>query len=308
MAVVRIVVDAQHGAILEPDAARALDLDVEQVDWILQPADFEVPAVKRAILDLGAFVVGHEFTIRAPAHGSPGVGKAAPARDPARRNEVVRAAVHRHLENLGWKARAVDHRLVIAGQKSCGFIELADANRTKILLEEASRRLLRRARSWRAHSGKPRPAPAASSLESVLVLARAISGRQLVRKVAKRRDMIVGGPAVQRRPIRRIELSIRESQRVWRSCLATPTPLLAPRIAARGGWRDVLRFGLWPLADSWLSECGRLGPWSPDGGGGLPLDGGARGTGARHHRDDGDQSDDEADRRAQPGLVTVRFR
>ena len=55
-AVVRIVVDAQDSAILQPDARRSLDLREQHVDLAAQPADFQMPAVERAVLDLAARV------------------------------------------------------------------------------------------------------------------------------------------------------------------------------------------------------------------------------------------------------------
>ena len=53
-AVMGIVIDAQNGAVFQPDAGRALDLRKQHVDLAAQPADFQMPAVERAILDLAA--------------------------------------------------------------------------------------------------------------------------------------------------------------------------------------------------------------------------------------------------------------
>jgi hypothetical protein len=45
---VRIVVDAQRRAVLEDYARRAFNLDREDVEWILEPANFKFLPVERA--------------------------------------------------------------------------------------------------------------------------------------------------------------------------------------------------------------------------------------------------------------------
>src|SRR6185503_6202628 len=64
-------------------------------------------------------------------------------------HEVARATIERHLEVVGLNARSVDHRLIVAGQKSVRIIDLRKADWRKIFLEELSRRL-------RAPCGKSR--------------------------------------------------------------------------------------------------------------------------------------------------------
>src|SRR5262249_61943803 len=59
--VVRIVVDAQRGAVLEDYARRAFNLDREDVEWILEPANFKSLPVERAGLNGTAVVVLHAF-------------------------------------------------------------------------------------------------------------------------------------------------------------------------------------------------------------------------------------------------------
>jgi hypothetical protein len=44
----RVVVDAQRRAVLEDDAPRAFNLNGEQIEWILEPADFKLLAIERA--------------------------------------------------------------------------------------------------------------------------------------------------------------------------------------------------------------------------------------------------------------------
>src|SRR3979411_1747964 len=77
IAVVRIVADAQRRAVLEDHACRALDLDRDQVERILDPADLELLAVERPGLDGAAVVVGHELVALGAAAAPP-----APARKP----------------------------------------------------------------------------------------------------------------------------------------------------------------------------------------------------------------------------------
>jgi len=71
---------------------------------------------------------------------APRIGKRAAVGD-ARRHQVARAAIQRDREFPGRKPRAVDDRLVIAGDKASGIAELADARRYEIGLEELPRRL-----------------------------------------------------------------------------------------------------------------------------------------------------------------------
>src|SRR5262249_41185667 len=61
--VVRIVADAQRRAVLEDDAPRAFNLDCEQIEWIVEPADFEFLPIERASLDGAAVVVRNEFVL-----------------------------------------------------------------------------------------------------------------------------------------------------------------------------------------------------------------------------------------------------
>src|SRR6516162_4930016 len=60
-AIVGIVIDAKNGSIFEPNSGRALDLREQNVDLVVQVADFKMPAVERAILNLAAIVVGHNL-------------------------------------------------------------------------------------------------------------------------------------------------------------------------------------------------------------------------------------------------------
>ena len=66
----RIIADAQQGAVLEPYARRPFYLDRQGIGGAAQPADFEVLPVERAILDLSPVVIGHEFTGRRLTEGA----------------------------------------------------------------------------------------------------------------------------------------------------------------------------------------------------------------------------------------------
>ena len=137
--VVRIEADAQRRAVLEDHAPRAFDLDREQVEWILEPADFEFLAIERAGLDGAAVVVRHEFVVLvAAADPHPFVRKCNGAGLVAGSDQVTRPAVERDMEFGIGKARARNDRLEIAGQKSLGLAQTRDAHRLKILFEEGA--------------------------------------------------------------------------------------------------------------------------------------------------------------------------
>ena len=66
VSIMGIVVDAQHGPVLQTHARRPLDLDYQSVRLILDPADLEMLAIKGAVEDRAAIVVGHEFAAGCP--------------------------------------------------------------------------------------------------------------------------------------------------------------------------------------------------------------------------------------------------
>ena len=134
-----IVVDAQRRAILEDHARRAFDLDREQVERILEPADFKFLAIERAGLDCAAVVVRHQLVLLVAATDPHTlVWKCNGAGLVAGRDQVRRAAVERDMEFRIGKARALNDRLEIAGQKSLGLAQPRDAHRLKILFEEGA--------------------------------------------------------------------------------------------------------------------------------------------------------------------------
>src|SRR5262249_58443548 len=70
------------------------------------------------------------------------VGKGARTRRVAGSCKIMRTPVERHVKFRIGKARALDDRLVIAGQEPLRFAETADLHRPKIVLKEAARGLL----------------------------------------------------------------------------------------------------------------------------------------------------------------------
>ena len=94
--------------------------------------------VERAIFDLTSVVIGQEFAGRRLTEGTPGIGKWSAGGNPGC-DQVPGAAEQRYRKLLGRKARSVDDRLVIAGEKARRIAKLANSYRQKIRLEELSR-------------------------------------------------------------------------------------------------------------------------------------------------------------------------
>jgi hypothetical protein len=136
----RVVTDAEQGAVFEPNARGTLDLDGQRLGGGAQPADFKVLAVERTILDLAAVVIRHELAARCAAQGAAGVGKWTAIRH-ARHHQVARTTVQRHREFPCREPRAIDDRLIIAGEKAGGIAQLSDSHGNEICLEKLPRRL-----------------------------------------------------------------------------------------------------------------------------------------------------------------------
>src|SRR5260221_6127733 len=135
--VVRIVADAQRRAVLEDHARRAFDLDREQIEGVLEPADFKFLPVERARLDGAAVVVRHELVVLVAATDPHSfVGKCNGGGLVADSDQISRPAVDRDMEFGTGKARARNNRLEIAGQKSLPLANARDAKGLKILFEE----------------------------------------------------------------------------------------------------------------------------------------------------------------------------
>ena len=131
-----IVIEPDGRTIVELHPRRTLDLNIEKIDRVFQPADFVVIAVEHAVLDVAALVVRHQLAVCVLAHRLAGIGKALPLHVTRRRNEIERPAINRHLENLRWETRAFDHRFVVAGEKARHIAELGDARRQKVFFKK----------------------------------------------------------------------------------------------------------------------------------------------------------------------------
>ena len=131
-------------------------------------------------------------------------------------HQVRRALVDRRLEPAFGRARAFQHRLVIAGQKPLRFTETRDVHRPKIVLEEAARSFLV---AWPRRSRAPADLPERVVDRPVVVGALGVAkGLAAHPERSERREMIVGGPAVDITPFDRLELAVRELQRFFGRC------------------------------------------------------------------------------------------
>ena len=111
----------------------------QQIRLIPEPAEFEASAGNRAVLDLGPVVIGHELAATDLAKHLPLVGQAACTLFDAADEQIRRAAIDRHVVDVGLGPGAVDDRLVVAGDESVIFPEPRDSQRQKTLFEEGSR-------------------------------------------------------------------------------------------------------------------------------------------------------------------------
>ena len=117
-----VVADPQGQPVLQSHASRALNLDGERDDRVAQPADLQMPAVERAVLDLAAIEIRHQPAIRqAPPDLAP-VGKTV-LDAAAGRDEVIGPTVERNREFAGRKPRAIDDRLEIPGEQPLRLAE-----------------------------------------------------------------------------------------------------------------------------------------------------------------------------------------
>ena len=168
-------------------------------------------AVEGAVENLAAIVVGDELAgARAPHRLSP-VGEAG-AGAVGRRHQIRRAAIDRNLEDRGGKPRPVHDRLVVAGQESRAVAQLADAQRSEIAFEELPSLLLR---DLAGRKGAPAHVPQRGVHGTRLALRRGgADQRPAARKErGKGRSVIIRRPAVERVPVDRLELRLREAQR-----------------------------------------------------------------------------------------------
>src|SRR5262249_57164631 len=111
-------------------------LNRERLEGIPAPADFEFLSVERACLDSAAIVVRHDLAVFAAAPDQRAlVGKGAGTRRVAGSHKIMRTPVERYVKFRIGQARALDDRLVVAGQKALRFAEPRDLHRPQIVLE-----------------------------------------------------------------------------------------------------------------------------------------------------------------------------
>src|SRR5256885_14662915 len=134
----RVVIDAERRAILDPHSRRALDLREQQISLILQPADFESPAGDRAVLDFGTIVIGHKLATTDLAKHLPLVGQRSVLLEAADK-QIGGTPINRHAVDVGARSRAVDHGLVVAGDETLVLPDPRDPQRQKMLFEKAPR-------------------------------------------------------------------------------------------------------------------------------------------------------------------------
>ena len=129
-------------AVGKAHAARALHLHEEQFDGI-EIDELEIAALERALVDLLARVEGHEPVIGLAHRGKHACCRIARAHLVGlHRDEIVGPLVGGNRELVALDPRAVDLRLVIAGDEA-GLRRADDAMRRVVRLEEGTRRLAR---------------------------------------------------------------------------------------------------------------------------------------------------------------------
>ena len=218
IAIVRIITDAQRRAVLEDHARRALDLDHEQIECALDPADFKFLPVERAGLYGGAVVVGDELVVLVAATDPrPFVRECNGSGLVSGGREIFRSAIQRDMEFGTRKPRAFDDRLEITGQKSLALAQPRDANGPKIPFEEGARGIgilwpqFRRVATHVQQRGRDL---------SALVAARRLLPQRLAAGLigCEGGEVVIGLPAHEVCPFDRLELAVRQFQRYFGRC------------------------------------------------------------------------------------------
>src|SRR5262245_30149828 len=215
--VVRIVADAQRRAVLEDHAPGALDLDAEQVERILEPADLELLPVERAGLDGAAVVVRHQLVVFVAATDPRAlVRKCERAGLVAVGDEVARPPIERDGEFGAGKARARDDRLEIAGQESGGLAKPRDTDGLKILFEEDAGGIrILRPQAYRLAADVPQGFGDCCAIVGATCLAQGLTTRLVGGEGG---EVIVGRPARELAPFERLELAACELHRPFGRC------------------------------------------------------------------------------------------
>ena len=184
----RVVIDAHRRAVLEADARRALDLREQQIGLVLQPADFEAAAGDLAVLDLGAVVIRHELAAADLAKHLALVGQAGGALRDAANEQVRRPAIDRHGVDVGLRPRAVDDRLVIAGDETLGFAEPRDSQAAENCSSKNARALAPSESSSALARGRDRAARCPAPSDRLAASLRRYRPAAYAKRLVGRRD------------------------------------------------------------------------------------------------------------------------
>src|SRR5215831_16312035 len=137
----------------------------------------------RAVEDLAAIVVGHQYTAASPSQRLSLVGKAGTSAV-TRRYQVWRPAVDWDFEDSSGKPGAVDNRFVVPGQQSGAVAQLGYAQRAEIVFEKYPRLVICETANSKRLTTYLREGEVHRALIA-LSHAGAQQWRQLVKKVAK---------------------------------------------------------------------------------------------------------------------------
>src|SRR5262245_1620340 len=209
IAVMRVVVDAQRRAVFEDDAPRAFNLKGEQIEWILEPADFKLMAIERAGLNSATVVVRHQLVLLVTAADPCAlVGECFRAGLVTDCDQVGWAAVKRNAEFGTRKARTLNDRLVVPGQETLCFAEARDAHGLKILFEKGASgiRML-----WPQAHGFAADVPQYPG-QGLAAIGLACFAQGLAAGLIRCEcgEMIIRRPTCDLRPFDRLELAVRE--------------------------------------------------------------------------------------------------
>src|SRR5262249_33081197 len=121
------------------DSGRALDLHEQNLDLVVQVADFKVPAVERAIFDLAAIVIGYNLApTDAPTDEHAFRWKRIAELAPAGRYEIRRPSGKRRGECRGGDGVTGNGRFGISGQKPVRCGGPGELGRAKMVLKKFS--------------------------------------------------------------------------------------------------------------------------------------------------------------------------
>src|SRR5215831_10058432 len=157
---------------------------VSASDWFLiQQISRCLLAVKSAVEDLAAIVVGHQCTTGGSPQRLSLVGKAG-TDAVARRYQIQRPAVDWDFEDSSGKPRAVDDRFIVTSQQSGAVAQLGYVQRAEIVFEKYPRLVICETANSKRLTTYLREGEVHRALIALLH-AGAQQWRQLVKKVAK---------------------------------------------------------------------------------------------------------------------------